>query len=117
MLCSRFLISPARQRFRWAFGTLQNLVKHRDAVFRHGAFGWVALPSLWLYTLGTFPTKENALFLGAVTDAEVLAVHSAVHDALAGKVRDPWAYYLPGAWVPHCALAQDLDPKQRDHIA
>ena len=69
----------------------------------------LSLPALWLYTLGTFPTKENALFLGAVTDAEVLAVHSAVHDVLAGKVRDPWAYYLPGAWVPHCALARDLD--------
>jgi 2'-5' RNA ligase len=72
----------------------------------------LSLPALWLYTLGTFPTKENALFLGAVTDAEVLAVHSAVHDVLAGKVRDPWAYYLPGAWVPHCALAQDLDVAQ-----
>ncbi len=76
------------------------------------AIALLSLPTLWLYTLGTFPTKENALFLGAVTDSEVLAVHSAVHDVLAGKVRDPWAYYLPGAWVPHCALAQDLDPGQ-----
>ncbi|MEP6756217.1 MAG: glycosyltransferase [Chthonomonadales bacterium] len=41
----------AKQRFRWAFGTLQNLFKHRDATFRHGAFGWVALPSLWLYQI------------------------------------------------------------------
>ena len=72
----------------------------------------LALPNLWLYTLGTFPTAENVLFLGAVTDAEVLAVHVAVHDALAGRVRDPWAYFLPGAWVPHCALAQDLTPSQ-----
>ncbi|HJP75966.1 MAG TPA: 2'-5' RNA ligase family protein [Pseudonocardiaceae bacterium] len=77
-----------------------------------GELRLLSLPTLWLYTLGTFPTQENALFLGAVTDAEVLAVHSAVHDVLAGKVRDPWAYYLPGAWVPHCALAQDLDGAQ-----
>ncbi len=35
-----------------------------------------------------------------------------MHDALAGRVRDPWAYFLPGAWVPHCALAQDLTPGQ-----
>lgn len=77
-----------------------------------GELRLLSLPTLWLYTLGTFPTQENALFLGAVTDAEVLAVHSAVHDVLAGKVRDPWAYYLPGAWVPHCALAQDLDVTQ-----
>jgi 2'-5' RNA ligase len=72
----------------------------------------LALPNLWLYTLGTFPTAENVLFLGAVTDAEVLAVHVAVHDALAGRVRDPWAYFLPGAWVPHCTLAEDLTPTQ-----
>jgi 2'-5' RNA ligase len=72
----------------------------------------LALPNLWLYTLGTFPNAENVLFLGAVADAELLAVHVAVHDALAGRVRDPWAYFLPGAWVPHCTLAQDVTPTQ-----
>ncbi len=72
----------------------------------------LALPSLWLYTLGTFPTSANGLFLGAVTDTELLAVHVAVHDTLAGRVRDPWASYLPGAWVPHCTLAQDVTPAQ-----
>jgi hypothetical protein len=72
----------------------------------------LAMPRLWLYTLGTFPTSQNALLLGAVTDAELLAVHVAVHDALAGRVRDPLAYYLPGAWVPHCLLAEDVTPTQ-----
>jgi 2'-5' RNA ligase len=46
----------------------------------------LSLPDLWLYTLGTFPTRENVLWLGAVVDAELLAVHSAVHDVLAGAV-------------------------------
>src|SRR5207248_2099970 len=34
----------AKQRFRWAFGTLQNLWKHRDALLnpRYGAFGLLA---------------------------------------------------------------------------
>lgn len=41
----------ARQRFRWSFGTLQCLWKHRGAMFRHGLFGWFALPSLWLYQI------------------------------------------------------------------
>ncbi|MBO0840106.1 MAG: 2'-5' RNA ligase family protein [Sciscionella sp.] len=72
----------------------------------------LALPNLWLYTLGTFPTKENALFLAAVVDTELLAVHSAVHDTLAGKVKNPLAYYLPGAWVPHCGLAQNITNEQ-----
>ncbi|HEX4726042.1 MAG TPA: 2'-5' RNA ligase family protein [Pseudonocardiaceae bacterium] len=72
----------------------------------------LSMPRLWLYTLGTFPTSPNALLLCAVTDAELLAVHVAVHDALAGRVRDPSAYYLPGAWVPHCLLAEDVTPAQ-----
>jgi hypothetical protein len=50
--------------------------------------------------------------LAAVVDAELLAVHSAVHDVLAGRVRHPCAYYLPGSWVPHCALADGVEPAQ-----
>lgn len=41
----------AKQRFRWAFGTLQCLWKHQSALGQHGAFGWIALPSLWLYQI------------------------------------------------------------------
>jgi 2'-5' RNA ligase len=74
--------------------------------------GLLTLPRLWLYTLGAFPTEQNGLILGAVVDAELLAVHSAAHDALAGRVGQPWAHYLPGAWVPHCTLAQDLTSRQ-----
>lgn len=40
-----------RQRFRWAFGTLQSLWKHRGALGRYGWFGRVALPSLWLFSI------------------------------------------------------------------
>jgi hypothetical protein len=72
----------------------------------------LSLPEIWLYTLGAFPTSDNVLFLGAVADAELLAVHIAVHDALAGRVRDPNAYCLPGAWVPHCALTAEASPTQ-----
>lgn len=43
----------ARQRFRWAYGTLQCLWKHRDATFnpRHGALGTIALPQVWLFQI------------------------------------------------------------------
>lgn len=45
--------SLARQRFRWSFGTLQCLWKHRDVLFRrkYGALGMVALPTLWLFQM------------------------------------------------------------------
>jgi cellulose synthase/poly-beta-1,6-N-acetylglucosamine synthase-like glycosyltransferase len=40
-----------KQRFRWAFGTLQSLWKHRRAIGRYGWFGRVMLPSLWLFQI------------------------------------------------------------------
>ncbi|HEY2341954.1 MAG TPA: glycosyltransferase family 2 protein, partial [Chthoniobacteraceae bacterium] len=43
----------AKQRFRWAFGTMQCLWKHRDMVFnpRFGALGWFSLPSIWFFQI------------------------------------------------------------------
>lgn len=38
-----------RQRFRWAYGTLQCLWKHRSAFGRAGWFGRFAMPQLWLF--------------------------------------------------------------------
>src|SRR5205814_6620935 len=40
-----------KQRFRWAFGTLQSLWKHREALLnpRYGTFGLIVLPTLWLF--------------------------------------------------------------------
>jgi len=41
----------ARQRFRWAYGTLQCMWKHRDALFRprYGALGFVSMPNVWIF--------------------------------------------------------------------
>ncbi len=43
----------ARQRFRWAFGTLQCLWKYREMTFnpRYGALGMIALPQVWLFQI------------------------------------------------------------------
>jgi hypothetical protein len=71
----------------------------------HAELRVLALPSVWLATLGTVAGRPDELVLAAVVDAELLAVHAAVHDALAGRVRGPVAAYLPGTWLPHCALA------------
>jgi hypothetical protein len=65
----------------------------------------LALPALWLAGLGTVAGRDDELVLSAIVDGELLAVHAAVHDALAGRVRGPVAAYLPGAWLPHCVLA------------
>ncbi|MHA6785726.1 2'-5' RNA ligase family protein [Pseudonocardia saturnea] len=67
----------------------------------------LVLPSIWLATLGTVAGRPDELVLAAVVDAELLAVHAAVHDALAGRVKGPVAAYLPGTWLPHCVLATE----------
>ena len=47
------LRSLAGQRFRWAFGTLQCMWKHRDALFRprFGALGFIAMPNVWIFQI------------------------------------------------------------------
>jgi cellulose synthase/poly-beta-1,6-N-acetylglucosamine synthase-like glycosyltransferase len=47
------LRSLAKQRFRWAFGTLQCMRKHLDALFRprFGALGFIALPNVWIFQI------------------------------------------------------------------
>ena len=43
----------AKQRFRWAFGTLQCLWKHRRVTLnpRYGALGLVAMPQVWMFQI------------------------------------------------------------------
>jgi peptidoglycan-N-acetylglucosamine deacetylase len=46
------LSSFFKQRFRWTFGTLQCLFKHRKSLGKSGLFGRLALPMLWVYQFG-----------------------------------------------------------------
>jgi cellulose synthase/poly-beta-1,6-N-acetylglucosamine synthase-like glycosyltransferase len=40
-----------KQRFRWSFGILQAVVKHRRAFLRHRAMGWFALPNIVIFQM------------------------------------------------------------------
>ena len=42
-----------RQRFRWTYGTLQAVWKHRDTAGkpRYGTLGWVAIPNIFLFQI------------------------------------------------------------------
>ena len=40
-----------RQRFRWSFGILQSVYKHRAAFGRKGVLGWVALPNIVVFQI------------------------------------------------------------------
>jgi cellulose synthase/poly-beta-1,6-N-acetylglucosamine synthase-like glycosyltransferase len=47
------LNSLAKQRFRWAYGTLQCMWKHLDALFRprYGTLGFIAMPNVWIFQI------------------------------------------------------------------
>jgi len=40
-----------RQRFRWSFGILQAVYKHREVFARKGVLGWVALPNIIIFQI------------------------------------------------------------------
>jgi peptidoglycan-N-acetylglucosamine deacetylase len=40
-----------RQRFRWSFGIMQAVWKHRAAVKQKGALGWVAIPNMVIFQI------------------------------------------------------------------
>jgi cellulose synthase/poly-beta-1,6-N-acetylglucosamine synthase-like glycosyltransferase/spore germination protein YaaH/peptidoglycan/xylan/chitin deacetylase (PgdA/CDA1 family) len=43
--------SLMRQRFRWSFGIMQAVWKHRAAVKQKGALGWVAIPNMLIFQI------------------------------------------------------------------
>ncbi|HKR12364.1 MAG TPA: glycosyltransferase [Pyrinomonadaceae bacterium] len=57
----------AKQRFRWSFGTLQCMWKHRDALLRprYGTLGLIAMPNVWLFQI-LFPLVSPVMDLMVV---------------------------------------------------
>jgi cellulose synthase/poly-beta-1,6-N-acetylglucosamine synthase-like glycosyltransferase len=75
-----------KQRFRWAYGTLQCLYKHRRSMFHYGWFGWLALPSLWLFQVvfqSLAPLVDLEVIISIVNYGMALAFGSGENGALA----------------------------------
>ncbi|WP_078432162.1 polysaccharide deacetylase family protein [Metabacillus halosaccharovorans] len=62
--------SLVKQRYRWVYGTLQCLWKHREALFnkKHNSLGYIALPNMWLfqYIYQTISPIADVLFILAL---------------------------------------------------
>lgn len=60
----------AKQRFRWCYGTMQCLWKHRDMLFnpRYRALGWFSLPGVWFFQIGLVALTPlvDIILLGAL---------------------------------------------------
>jgi cellulose synthase/poly-beta-1,6-N-acetylglucosamine synthase-like glycosyltransferase/spore germination protein YaaH/peptidoglycan/xylan/chitin deacetylase (PgdA/CDA1 family) len=66
--------SLAKQRYRWVYGTLQCLWKHREALFnkKHNSLGYIALPNMWLfqYIYQTISPLADILFIIALFNTQ-----------------------------------------------
>ena len=64
------LATLAKQRFRWAFGTLQCAWKHRDAMLstKQGTLGFIGLPNTWIFQIifSLISPITDLVFIGSI---------------------------------------------------
>jgi hypothetical protein len=66
-------------------------------------------PAVRLGSLGVFGGPSGTLFLAPIMGPELLALHESFHAAFADLAPLRWPFYETGNWIPHVALAQELD--------
>ncbi|HEV2532700.1 glycosyltransferase [Phenylobacterium sp.] len=69
-----------KQRFRWSFGTLQCIWKHRAGLFdlKHPVLGFVALPQIWMFQIlltAIAPLVDLAIIWSLISSAYSWAWH------------------------------------------
>jgi peptidoglycan-N-acetylglucosamine deacetylase len=108
----------ARQRFRWTFGTIQCMWKHRDALFRprFGALGFVAMPNVWIFQI-LFPLISpliDLLFVWGLISAllEKLSLPSEYAVNNVGRVSFYYALLFAVDWMT-AAFAFLLEKRER----
>lgn len=81
-----------KQRFRWSFGTLQCLWKHRSALFsrERSVLGFVALPQIWLFQI----------FLTALAPLVDLAVVWGLLSSVYARISHPVEWSPDNLWQP-----------------
>ncbi|MEO6655888.1 MAG: polysaccharide deacetylase family protein [Pyrinomonadaceae bacterium] len=65
----------AKQRFRWSYGTLQCMWKHKNALLnpRYGTLGFVAMPNVWIFQV-LFPLISpfmDLMFIWTIVGAAI----------------------------------------------
>ena len=103
--------SANRPHFTLAIFTEIDLPKAKQALAEIAA-AYPPLPVVFSY-LGCFPALKPDLFLGPTTTQSILTFHQTVNRRFTGLGQYPdFNYYLPGHWVPHCALAMGIEPQK-----
>ena len=112
----------AKQRFRWAYGTLQCLWKHRR-ILREGrpaGLAWVGLPQAWLFQIGfavVSPIIDLALVLSIIDT--MVRVHQHGWAQTESDVLRMGLYWLAFTAVDVAcgAVAYRLEPRERRYPA
>jgi cellulose synthase/poly-beta-1,6-N-acetylglucosamine synthase-like glycosyltransferase/peptidoglycan/xylan/chitin deacetylase (PgdA/CDA1 family) len=108
----------SKQRFRWAFGTLQCLWKHRDVMLkpRYGTLGLVAMPQTWVFQFVfsvLAPLVDMALFWRLAMSSYDFLQHPAQFDG--DSLRKVCFYYLAFLVVDvaSAAIALAMETKEK----
>jgi cellulose synthase/poly-beta-1,6-N-acetylglucosamine synthase-like glycosyltransferase/peptidoglycan/xylan/chitin deacetylase (PgdA/CDA1 family)/spore germination protein YaaH len=108
----------ARQRFRWAYGTLQCMWKHLDALFRprYGALGFIAMPNVWIFQI-LFPLISPVMDLMLIYTLVSTAVDrwqqpTGYSSTNLQQVLFYYALFLAIDWISSC-FAFALERKER----
>ena len=108
----------ARQRFRWAYGTLQCMWKHLDALFRprYGTLGFIAMPNVWIFQI-LFPLISPVMDLMLIYTLTSTAVDrwqqpTGYSSTNLQQVLFYYALFLAIDWISAC-FAFMLERKER----
>ena len=87
----------AKQRFRWSFGTLQCMWKHRRALFskKYGALGFAAMPNVWIFQI-LFPLVAplmDLMFVWTLLNYIMQRLEHP-HEFLASNFKEVVFYYI-----------------------
>jgi len=61
-----------------------------------------------LKSVGVFPGDEHAVYLAPTVTRDLLLLHETFHAEAEPLGFEPWAYYRPGHWMPHCTVALEI---------
>ena len=62
-------------------------------------------------SLATFAPEPKVLFLAPDNSSDLLTMHQRFYPRFDQFATEPWDYYLPGRWIPHCTVADGLRPE------
>ena len=65
--------------------------------------------NLQMSNIGLFNVDGSVIFISPKVTEELLEVHRKFHQQMNKYIKYSWEYYLHNLWIPHCAIAMNID--------